>query len=262
MTISSIKGWLLRELRHEGQIANNVLKIRQESAFGRSKPHILCVHQGISKQTGQNYFLLHRHFNKVSIDLEGCQAYIDNVIIYSDTWEEHLRIIREFFQRLSRAMLTINLSKSEFGQAQVTYLGHIVGQGEVKPVSAKVESMINFPRPERKKQLMRFLGIAGYYLRFCPNFAAVAEPLTQLLSKRVKFLWSDRCDEAFEELEALSQSAPVLTAPDFKSSFKLAVDANDVAAGAVLLQEDDEGVEHPCATPQKSLIIVKGTTRP
>ena len=63
-------------------------------------------------------------------------------------------------------MLTINLSKSEFGQAQVTYLGHIVGLGEVKPVSAKVEAIANFPRPESKKQLMRFLGMTGYYRRF------------------------------------------------------------------------------------------------
>ena len=89
--------------------------------------------------------------NKVIADLEGCEAYIDDVIIYSDTWEEHLRIIREFFERLSRAMSTINLSKSEFGQAQVTYLGHVVGQGEVKPVSAKVEAIVNFPQPESKK---------------------------------------------------------------------------------------------------------------
>ena len=186
-----------------------------------------------------------RLINKVIADLEGCEAYIDDVIIYSDTWEEHLRIIREFFKRLSRAMLTINLSKSEFGQAQVTYLGHVVGQGEVKPVSAKVEAIAKFPQPESKKQLMRFLGMAGYYRRFCPNFAAVAEPLTQLLSKRVKFIWSERCDKAFEELKAMLQSAPVLAAPDFRSPFKLAVDASDVAAGAVLLQEDDEGVEHP-----------------
>ena len=186
-----------------------------------------------------------RLINKVIADLEGCEAYIDDVIIYSDTWEEHLRIIREFFKRLSRAMLTINLSKSEFGQAQVTYLGHVVGQGEVKPVSAKVEAIANFPQPVSKKQLMRFLGMAGYYRRFCPNFAAVAEPLTQLLSKRVKFIWSERCDKAFEELKAMLQSAPVLAAPDFRSPFKLAVDASDVAAGAALLQEDDEGVEHP-----------------
>ena len=182
--------------------------------------------------------------NKFIVDPEGCEAYIDDVIIYSDTWEEHLRIIREFFERLSRAMLTINLSKREFGQAQVTYLGHIVGQGEVKQLSAKVEAIVNFTRPESKKQLMRFPRMAGYYRKFCPNFAAVAEPLTQLLRKRIKFLWIERCDKPFEELKAMLQSAPVLTATDFKSPFKLVVDASDAASGAVLLQEDDEGVEH------------------
>jgi len=174
-----------------------------------------------------------RLINKVIADLEGCEAYVDDV--------------REFFERLSRTVLTINLSKSEFGQAQVTYLGHVVGHGEVKPVTAMVEGIANFPRPENKKQLMRFLGMAGYYRRFCPNFASVdaATQLTQLLSKRAKFIWSDRCDKAFEELKAMLQSAHVLVAPDFRTSFKLAVDASDVAAGAVLLQEDDEGVEHP-----------------
>ena len=78
-----------------------------------------------------------------------------------------------------------------------------------------------------------------------PNSAAVAEPLTQLLSKRIKFLWSERYDKAFEEPKAMLQGAHVLTAPDFKFPFKLAVDASDVVAGAVLLQEDDQGVSRP-----------------
>lgn len=86
-----------------------------------------------------------RLINKVIVDLEGCGAYVDDVVIYSKTWEEHLRTIRKFFERLSRAMLTTNLSKSEFGKAQVTYLGQVVGQGEVNPVSAKVEAIANFP---------------------------------------------------------------------------------------------------------------------
>ena len=81
--------------------------------------------------------------------------------------------LSEFFKRLSGAKLTIDLSKSEFGQAKVTYLGHVVGQGQVKPVSAEVEAMANFPRPENKNQLMRFLIMADNYKRFCFNFASV-----------------------------------------------------------------------------------------
>lgn len=76
--------------------------------------------------------------------------------------------------------------------------------------------------------------MAGYYSKFCQNFSAVAEPLTRLLNKRETFMWCDACHKAFQELKALLNSAPVLAAPDFNATFKLAVDASDVAAGAVL----------------------------
>ena len=113
----------------------------------------------------------------------------------------------------------------------MTYLGHVVGQGQVKPVDAKINAIANFPRPESTKQLMRFLGMAGYYRKFCPNFSAVAEPLTQLLSKKVKFVWNTKCEMACEELKAILQSFPVLSAPNFDC--------------AVLLQEGKDGVDHP-----------------
>lgn len=108
-----------------------------------------------------------------------------------------------------------------------------------------VKSISDFPRLESRKQLISFLGMAGYYCKFCQNFSTVVEPLTQLLSKKARFLWNDRCEQAFEELKAILKSAPVLSAPDLDHQFKLAVDASDVAVGAVLLQEDKDGVDHP-----------------
>ncbi|CAB4029730.1 Hypothetical predicted protein [Paramuricea clavata] len=186
-----------------------------------------------------------RLINNVIAEVEGCEGYIDDVIIYSDTWEEHLKIMRKFFTRLSDAKLTINLLKSEFGCGHVTYLGHIVGQGQVKPVEAKVEAISMFPQPASKKHVMRFLGMAGYYRKFCPNFSAITEPLTRLLQKNAKFHWTEQCQFAFEQLKAMLQRAPVLSAPDFTRPFKLAVDASDVAAGGVLLQEDQDGIDHP-----------------
>jgi hypothetical protein len=186
-----------------------------------------------------------RLINSVIADIEGCEGYIDDVVIYSDTWEEHLMIMRKFFKRLSEANLTINLIKSEFGCGHVTYLGHVVGQGQVKPVEAKVEAISMFPQPASKKHVMRFLGMAGYYRKFCPNFSAITEPLTRLLQKNVKFHWTEQCQFAFEQLKAMLQRAPVLSAPDFTRPFKLAVDASDVAAGGVLLQEDQDGIDHP-----------------
>ena len=120
-----------------------------------------------------------RLVNNVICGLDGCDAYIDDVIIYSDSWSDHLQRIRQFFDRLSKAKLTVNLAKTEFCHATVTFLGHLVGQGQVKPLEAKVNAISEFPVPKCKRQLMRFLGMAGYYRKFCKNFSGIAEPLTK-----------------------------------------------------------------------------------
>ena len=199
-----------------------------------------------------------RLINNIISEIDGCEGYIDDVIIYSDTWDEHVKIMRKFFQQLSEARLTIILLKSEFGCGQATYLGHFVGQGQNKPVEAKVEAISKFPQPTSKKHVMHFLGMAGYYRKFCPNFSTITEPLTRLLQKNTKFNWTEQCQFAFEQfnwteqcqfafeqLKVMVQSAPVLSAPDFTRPFKLAVDASDVASGGVLLQEDQDGIDHP-----------------
>ena len=87
--------------------------------------------------------------------------------------------------------------------------------------------------------------MAGYYRKFCNNFSAVAEPLTNLLKKRTKFIWNDKCQKAFDTIKAILISSPVLLAPNFEKPFKLAVDASDIGAGSVLIQEDNNGVDHP-----------------
>ncbi|MDA3086465.1 RNase H-like domain-containing protein [Campylobacter sp. CS_ED1] len=186
-----------------------------------------------------------RLINSILAGLDNCKAYIDDVIIYTETFDDHLQTIRAFFDRLTEAMLTINLEKSEFCHATLTFLGHVVGQGQVKPVDSKVQAISEFPEPNCKRQLMRFLGMAGYYRKFCSNFSVIAEPLTNLLRKGTKFVWNDRCQIAFDKLKAILKSTPVLLAPDFNKCFKLAVDASDVGAGAVLIQEDDNGIDHP-----------------
>ncbi|KAK3106188.1 hypothetical protein FSP39_014556 [Pinctada imbricata] len=175
--------------------------------------------------------------------LEGCEAYIDDVIIYSDTWDDHLRIMRTFFDILAKANLTVNLAKSEFCHATVEYLGHKVGQGFVTPIMAKVEAISKFPIPTNKKEIMRFLGMAGFYRKFCPNFSSVVGPLTNLLQKRVNFAWTNDCDESFKKIKCVLMNSPVLSAPNFDKQFKLTVDASDVGIGAALFQENDDGVD-------------------
>ena len=110
-------------------------------------------------------------------------------------------------------------------------------------IEAKVKAISKFPIPDGKKQLMRFLGMAGYYRKFCSNFSTIAEPLTNLLRKRNKCIWSEICQQSFEKLKAVLISTPVLSAPNFNCRFKLAVDASDIGDCSVLLQEDENGVE-------------------
>ena len=185
-----------------------------------------------------------RLMNRVIAGLENVYAYIDDVLVVSTDWSEHLGHIRAFFERCSEAQLTVNLQKSDFCKATIVYLGHEIGQGQVRPIQAKVQGIVEYTEPTNKRGIMRFLGMAGYYRKFCPNFSSVAAPLTALLRKDAKFLWNQNCQLAFEKIKAMLMSNPILKAPDFDKPFKLAVDASDVGAGAVLLQEQN-GVDHP-----------------
>ena len=186
-----------------------------------------------------------RMIHRVIDGLEGCEGYIDDIIVLSDSWEQHLQQVKAFLTRLRQARLTVNLSKSEFGKACVTYLGYVVGQGKIRPINAKVEAIVSFPVPTNKNQLMRFLGMVGYYRKFCKNFAVVAEPLTRLLQKKQTFNWMEYQQTAFEKVKRLLTSAPVLAMPDFDQPFIIHVDASDLGLGAVLMQESVEKLEHP-----------------
>ena len=104
----------------------------------------------------------------------------------------------------------------------MTFLGHIAGHCLVKPVEAKIEAISDVPVSSGKRQLMRFLCMAGYYRKVCNNFSTIAEPLTNLLGKKVKFIWTDNCQKSFEKFNAIFKSAPGLLAPSYGKEFKLA----------------------------------------
>lgn len=124
-----------------------------------------------------------RRMNSVICGLEGCDAYIDDLVLYSETGTQ---LLKKFFSRLRDANLTVNLPKSEFCKAWVLFLSHIVSQGEVSPVASKVDPIVNFPTPEDKCEVIRFLGMVKYYHKFCYNFSTIAEPLTIFLWQELK----------------------------------------------------------------------------
>ena len=146
---------------------------------------------------------------------------------YSNSWSEHLKRLEAVFCRLAAANLTVNLTKTDFGHAKVIYLGHVVGMGDVTPVEAKIKCIVEYPILENRKGLMRFLGMAGYYRKFCQNFSDIAVPLTDLLKKDQKYHWTSNCQHAFDSIESLLWSVPVLMAPDFCKPFILNVGARE-----------------------------------
>ena len=186
-----------------------------------------------------------RMMSSVIAGLNGVRAYLDDLVVLSSTWDEHISSLRALFERLHDAHLTVNLVKSEFGHGKIVFLGHEIGGGMVAPLEAKVEAIHSIPIPESRKALQRFLGMVGYYRRFCPNFSDVAKPLTDLISPKVKFIWSDECQNAFEKIKSILVTKPVLKGPDFDKPFIIHVDASDVAAGAVLLQTDSNDILLP-----------------
>lgn len=186
-----------------------------------------------------------RLVNVVLSGLPYCEAYLDDLVVCSESWVEHIGHLREVFKRLASANLTVNLGKCEFGQATVTYLGKIVGRGQVRTIRSKVEAIVAFPVPTSRTELRRYLAMVGYYRGFCKDFSVVATPLTDLLSPKVNFVWSEACQAAFDRTKSLLLNAPVLVAPSFDKPFKLAVDASDTGMGAVLLQDGPDGIEHP-----------------
>ena len=190
-----------------------------------------------------------RLMNTVLGDVPNCNVYLDDVVLYSyctpSVWEEHMRSLSMVFDRLAKASLTLTLAKCEFAKATVTYLGKQVGHGQVRPVDAKVAAILAYPEPTTRRELRRFLGMAGYYRCFCKNFSVVVSPLTKLSSPKQPFVWTEECKHAFEGAKSLLCSAPVLAAPDFSRPFTLEVDASASGAGGVLLQLSQDDIDHP-----------------
>lgn len=132
-----------------------------------------------------------RLINKVLGHVPYCRAYLDDIVIYTDDWESHRETLREVFFRLAAASLTLNLAKCEFGRGTVRYLGLQVGHGQVCPGDVKVAAISAFPVPTTRRELRRYLGMAGFFRRFCKNFSSVAAPLTALTSPSRPFDWTD-----------------------------------------------------------------------
>ena len=164
-------------------------------------------------------------------------VYLDDILIYSKTEEEHAEHLRLILEKLREHKLYAKYSKYEFWLPEVTYLGHVISKNGVAVTPERIEPILDWTPPNTVKQVRSFLGLASYCRRFVENFSKVAKPMTNLLHKGVKFEWTDKCQESFEALKAKLTSPPVLAPPDTQKDFVIYCDASRQGLGCVLMQE-------------------------
>ncbi|KAJ9544987.1 hypothetical protein OSB04_024694 [Centaurea solstitialis] len=164
-------------------------------------------------------------------------VFIDDILIYSKTAEEHGEHLRKVLQMLKRERLYAKFSKCEFWLKEVQFLGHVVTQEGIKVDPTKIEAIKDWESPKSPSEVRSFLGLAGYYRRFIEHFSAIATPLTELTRKDVKFEWTSTCEYAFNNLKGKLTSAPILTLPNRTDGFVVYCDASKLGLGCVLMQD-------------------------
>ena len=167
---------------------------------------------------------------------ETCLFYLDDIIVFSSTWEEHLARLREVFERLRHAKLKLGAAKCTFAAKEVSYLGHRVTEEGLLPDPSLLAAIRDIPPPKTATEVRSFLGLAGYYRRYVKGFAAIAAPLHALTRKDALFHWSEDCQAAFDQLKARLTTSPITAFPDFSQEFRLYTDASTAGLGAILAQ--------------------------
>ena len=163
-------------------------------------------------------------------------VYMDDIIVYSRSFQGHMANLRQVFDCLKSANLKLKPSKCSFMKNEVKYLGHIVSKEGLKPDPDKIKVIQNYPTPHNVKSLRQALGLFGYYRRFCEGYSKVASPLYALMKKQVPFEWTEECQQAFDALKSKLISPPILAYPDFNQKFVLYTDASAESVGMVLSQ--------------------------
>jgi hypothetical protein len=153
------------------------------------------------------------------LNMEQCLIYIDDIIIFGSTVDEHLQRLTRVFDRLREAGLKLQPKKCHLVQERVKYLGHIVSAGGVQPDPEKLQAVTAYPIPVNVKQLRQFLGLTNYYRRFIHNYSEIAGPLFKLLKKEKQFAWNAQAQEAFIHLKERLVTLPILAFPDFTQEF-------------------------------------------
>ena len=190
------------------------------------------------------YFM--KLINIVLTGIDFAMGYLDDIIIFSKTEEEHLEHLRIIFERLRQAGLKLKMSKCDFLKKHIQYLGNLISDEGIHPLPEKLESIRKMSVPTNPKEVKQFLGLVGYYRKFIPRFSDISRVLTKLTRKDVEFKWTQQCQDCFHMLKDCLVQAPILRYPDPKYDYVLYTDASNYAYAGVLTQTVD-GTDHPVA---------------
>jgi len=175
-------------------------------------------------------------------------VYLDDIVVYSATMEEHQHHLQLVFEKLKQNQLYVKREKCSFAQERINFLGHVIECGRIGMEQNKIHAIRDWKIPAAVTELRSFLGLANYYRRFVEGFSEKARPLTELLKKDHKWSWTPECQAAFEGLKKAMIEGPVLGIADVTKPFEVETDASDFALGGVLLQDG-----HPIAYESRKL---------
>ena len=181
---------------------------------------------------------------------KGVMCFIDDILIYSKTAEEHAETLEWVLKTLQAEKYFANPDKCEFFQREVSFLGHVISEKGVAVQQHKVKAITDWPKPQNKKQVRAFLGMTGYYRKFIPGYSEIALPLTNLTKDDVVFLWTEREQLAFDMLKRKLTTADVLAHPDPQRQYVVTTDASGFAISGVLSQEQSDGKRRPVGVLQ------------
>ena len=196
------------------------------------------------------------------LNLIWCLIYLDDVIVFSKTLDEHLERLEAVFTRMRDAGLKLKPSKCSLFKNKLRYLGHMVGSEGIGPEPEKIEVLQKWPPPKTVTGVRSFIGFVQQYRRFIKDYSQVAKPLRKLISGElsdkktvnIEHLWDESCQKAFESLISICSQAPVLAYADFKKPFRLVTDASGLGLGAALYQLQEDGKEKPLAFASRALV--------
>ena len=174
-------------------------------------------------------------------------AYLDDIVIFSKSWEEHISDVDMVLRRFSEANISLRPDKCVFGSDEIDFLGYHINENGITPRKELVDSIIDFKQPKSKKEIKRFLGTVGFYHNFIEKFSDISYPLRHLTKDEVPFEWTPACSEAFELLKNRISTKPILAFPITNKPIIVEVDASGEAIGGVLTQEQQDGTIKPVA---------------